>query len=68
MNVSLVQVGQNTYVNPQHITRIEESCDIENSSWVHTVDGKYVETGEGFTPAKIVKAINDSQRKLDIQA
>ena len=62
MHTSLLQVGAHTYVNPKYITRIEPSCDFEDNSWVHTIDGKYVETESGYTPEVLAEEI----KKLDV--
>ena len=59
METGFLSVGNNTYVNPKYITRVEPSYEFENTSWVHTSDGKYVETAEGYTPEKIMDDLHN---------
>ena len=64
MQAGFLKVGESSYVNPRYITRIEPSCDLENQSWVHTTDGKYVESDYDYTPEKLIKDLE----KLDFYA
>ena len=65
MSVQFIKVGQDAYVNTRYITRIEEAPEFLDSAWIHTIDGKYIESEPGFTVDKVMSSLNKANTNPD---